>query len=176
MLAVVTSLARQTKTAGCSAEEYRDALLGRLQTLVRASNFGFDADAAVELAELVHATLEPYTVGSDRVELEDAPNVLLAADKVVPVSLILHELATNALKYGALSTPAGRLRIGWSVDGNAEGLRVFWRESGGSATSSPETPGFGTRLIDFATKRDLGGEMERTFGPDGLSVEIRFPL
>ena len=99
---------------------------------------------------------------------------------MLPVSLILHELATNAVKYGALSTRAGRLQIGWTVGASDEDqtkdLTLTWREAGGPEVVTPGTPGFGTRLIDFAIKRDLNGSVERSYGSDGLSVEVRIPL
>ena len=75
-----------------------------------------DAEGAVQLPISVRATLEPYAVSPDRLELAQAPEVALSQDQVVPVSLILYELATYALKYGALSTPAGHLRIGWRIE------------------------------------------------------------
>jgi two-component sensor histidine kinase len=179
MLAVVVSLARQTTTAGRSAEAYRDAFIGRLEALVRANGLSMDSDQPVALEHLVRVTLEPYAAPAHRVELTQAPEVSLPPDQVVPVSLILHELATNAVKHGALSTPAGRLQIGWTIgasDESSKHLTLTWRESDGPEVTAPDGPGFGTRLIDFAILRDLGGSVERSYGPDGLSVEIRFPI
>jgi two-component sensor histidine kinase len=179
MLAVVDALARQTQAAGRSGEAYRDAFLGRLGALIRANGFGMEPEATVDLSDLVRLTLDPFATSPERVDLVRSPAVSLNQDKVVPVSLILHELATNALKYGALSAPAGRLRIGWTLDepnGSARHLGLVWRETGGPAAETPEARGFGTRLIDFATLRDLGGSVERTYKPEGLSVEVRFPL
>ena len=180
MLAVVVSIARQTKTTERSAEAYRDAFLGRLNALVRANGFSMDSDEPVALDHLVRVTLEPYAAAPERVELVPAPDVALTQDQVLPVSLILHELATNAVKYGALSTGAGRLQIGWTVGASDEDqtkdLTLTWREAGGPEVVTPGTPGFGTRLIDFAIKRDLNGSVERSYGSDGLSVEVRIPL
>lgn len=179
ILAVVDSLARQTQAEGRSGEAYRDAFLGRLATLVRANGFALDSEGAVQLSHLVRATLEPYATSPDRVKLIPSPEVSLPQDQVVPVSLIVHELATNALKYGALSAPTGRLRVAWTLEdlnGTSHLLNFAWRETGGPAVDTPETRGFGTRLIDFATVRDLGGSVERTHKPEGLIVEIRFPL
>lgn len=179
MLAVVDALARQTQASGRSGEAYRDAFLGRLGALVRANGFGIDSEGTVELSRLVRLTLEPYATSPDRIEMVQSPEVSLDHNQVVPVSLILHELATNALKYGALSAPTGRLQIGWSLEnpnGTANLVSFRWRETGGPAVSTPQTRGFGTRLIEFATVRDLGGSVERSFEPEGLSVEARFPV
>lgn len=179
VLAVVDALARQTQASGVSGEAYRDTFLGRIEALVRANGFGMAPGGTIELSHLVRSTLEPYATTPDRVDLVPSPEVSLERDQIVPVSLILHELATNALKHGALSTSTGRLRIGWTLenpDGAASHLAFTWRETGGPAVDTPETRGFGTRLIDFATVRDLGGSVERTYQPEGLSVEVRFPL
>lgn len=178
MLAVVSSLARQTRTEGRSGEDYREDFLGRLDALLRANGFATGPGGTAPLSELIAATLEPYGMVPDRIELAGGPEVTLAQDQVVPVSLTLHELATNAVKYGALSTSEGHLQIGWRVEPQGAGpdlLRLTWRESGGPRPA-PTPAGFGTRLIDFATQRDLGGSVERSHTQDGLTVEITFPL
>jgi two-component sensor histidine kinase len=179
VFAVVGAMARQTRAAGCTGEEYRDAFLGRLDALVRANGFALDSDRTVHLGDLVRATLEPYAAGSERVALESAEEVELTPEQVLPLSLILHELATNAVKYGALSVTTGRIRISWTIEGeegNGRTTQVLWRESGGPASALPTTKGFGTKLIDLSATRDLGGHVERTFAEDGLSVDLRFPL
>jgi two-component sensor histidine kinase len=179
ILAVVASLARLTRVKDRTSQEFQEDFLGRLDALVRANGFATDAEGVGQLSELVRATLEPYGAHGDRVELGQVPDVSLAQEQVVPISLVLHELATNAAKYGALSAPDGRLRIGWSVErseGQADFLNLTWSETGGPAVSPPEKQGFGTRLIDFAIARDLGGSLDRAYEQDGLRVEARFPL
>lgn len=179
MFAVVASLARQTQSAGQSAEDYRDAFLGRLDALARANGFATNPAGAVQLSDVARATLEPYVSSADQIELFSSPNVSLEPEQVVPVSMILHELATNAVRHGALSAPEGRLHVGWTVEsrsGTTECVYLTWRESGGPPVSAPESRGFGTRLIDFATVRDLGGSVERTYDATGLRVEVTFPL
>ena len=117
LLALVQALARQTEAEGRSGEAYRDAFLGRLGTLVRAHELAFDADATADLGELVAGTLAPYhAAGPARLAVEAGPAVVLARGQITPLCLILHELATNAVKHGALSTPAGRVRVGWRND------------------------------------------------------------
>ena len=91
---------------------------------------------------------------------------------------ILHELATNAAKYGALSVPDGQVKIDWSIvtedDGTAQ-VSLFWSEAGGPEVSPPSSGGFGTRLIGFTAQRELGGRAELSFRPDGLVVKLDFP-
>jgi two-component sensor histidine kinase len=95
------------------------------------------------------------------------------------VCLILHELATNAVKHGALSAPAGRVRVGWQNSQDAAGgrrLRLRWTERGGPEARPPAGQGFGTRLVEFAATHELHGRAELTFAPAGLQAEIAFPL
>ena len=101
LLALVQALARQTEAEGRSGEAYRDAFLGRLGTLVRAHELAFDADATAHLGELVAGTLAPYhAAGPARLVVEAGPRVVLARGQITPLCLILHELATNAVKAG----------------------------------------------------------------------------
>jgi two-component sensor histidine kinase len=104
--------------------------------------------------------------------------VALATTQVLPLGLILHELATNAVKHGALSVPDGHVRVGWVLEDADDGrrLRLRWEERGGPRVTPPATRGFGTRLIEFAAARDLGGRGELTFAPEGLGGEIVVPL
>jgi two-component sensor histidine kinase len=183
LLALVQALARQTEAAGRSGEDYRDAFLGRLETLVRAHELAFEAGTSTDLGELVAGTLAPYTTDPAKVTIEGGPAVALARGQVTPVCLILHELATNAAKHGALSSPAGQVRVAWRDDGDAAGgdgggrrLRLRWTEQGGPEARPPAGQGFGTRLIEFAAAHELHGRAELTFAPAGLRAEIAFPL
>jgi two-component sensor histidine kinase len=95
--------------------------------------------------------------------------------------MVLHELATNAAKYGALSVPGGQVGVGWAVDdGEGEGgvrrVRLAWREAGGPAVREPERRGFGTALIEQSLEHDLEGTGGLRFEPDGLRCELSFPL
>ena len=182
LLALVQALARQTEAEGRSGEAYRDAFLGRLGTLVRAHELAFDADATAHLGELVAGTLAPYhAAGPARLVVEAGPRVVLARGQITPLCLILHELATNAVKYGALSTLTGRVRVGWRNDqeeptGGGRRLRLRWEEQGGPEVQQPATRGFGTRLIEFAAIHELHGRAELTFASTGLQAEIAFPI
>ncbi len=89
-----------------------------------------------------------------------------------PLALLIHELATNAMKYGALSSPEGRIAI--SVEDEGEGLHIRWRESEGPRVpAAPERTGFGTRLVELSISQQLGGTVERQWNPEGLEVDIR---
>jgi two-component sensor histidine kinase len=182
LLALVQALARQTEAAGRTGEAYRDAFLGRLETLVRAHELAFAAHAATaDLGELVGRILAPHAADPATIMIETGPRLSLTREQVTPVCLILHELATNAVKHGALSAPGGRVRVGWQNSQDAAGgggrrLRLRWTEQGGPEARPPTGQGFGTRLIDFATTHELHGRAELTFTPEGLQAEIAFPV
>ena len=94
------------------------------------------------------------------------------------LAMALQELATNAVKYGALSNPAGQIRVRWELS-KREGqydLKVRWEESGGPAVAKPTRRGFGTRLIERTVKQELGGDVSVEFPPTGLICDIRVPL
>lgn len=176
LLALVQAMARQTSVEGRSGAEYREAFLGRFNALVRAHEFAFSENKDVPLQRVVERTLEPYTGVSSAVLIEPGPPIVLASEQLQPLSLILHELATNAVKYGALSAPNGQIRVRWSFQAeDAQRLRLDWEEVGGPPASAPTSTGFGTRLIQVAAA-ELGGHPELAYGPAGLKAEILIPL
>jgi two-component sensor histidine kinase len=110
LLSVTHALARQTEVAGRTAEEYRDDFLGRFGALGRSLQVSAQRGSA-ELPELAWAVMEPYLGGSSTITVADAPVVSLLPDQAMALGMILHELATNAVKHGALSVPEGRVKI-----------------------------------------------------------------
>jgi two-component sensor histidine kinase len=176
LLGVVLALARQTEAVGRTGEEYREAFLGRFEALVQAHALTSAEEGDGDLHGLVSSSLRPYTADPTMITVAPGPAVTLALGQVLPLALILHELATNAIKYGALSAPRGRVEVDWEVDPDERRLRLHWRELGGPPVKSPARRGFGSRLIDFAATRELGGTAELTFAPDGLTATIEIPL
>jgi two-component sensor histidine kinase len=176
LLALVQALAHQTATEGRTAAAYRDDFLGRFGALVRAHDLTGFGQAGADLRGLVERTLAPYAAGPAAVVVEPGPAVALPPAQVLPLGLILHELATNAIKHGAFSAPGGRVRVGWEVEaGTSAGggrLRLRWEERGGPPASPPAARGFGTRFIGFAATHELGGAAELSFAPEGLAAEI----
>ncbi|TCH98250.1 histidine kinase [Roseococcus sp. SYP-B2431] len=175
LLGVAQAMARQTPTEGRSAEEYRDAFLGRFGALVEAQDLAFREQDDAGLAALLERALAPYAAAPEAVLIEPGPAVVLGPRVIMALGLIVHELATNAAKHGALSAPGGRVRISWRLD-EAGQLRLSWVESGGPPVAPPATTGYGTHLIRSSASYSLGGEVQQRYESGGLETEIVIPL
>lgn len=176
LLSVTQSIARQTSTENRTAEEYRDDFLGRFEALVDAQDLAFSDQGEGALSALVERVLMPYTPQPDAIVLESGSAIRLAPQTLQSLSLVLHELATNAAKYGALSVKGGTVRIGWQLEDNPSQLHLRWAENGGPPVTPPEDTGFGTRLIRTAIAYSLGGHVEQDYAQDGLVTQIVIPL
>jgi two-component sensor histidine kinase len=175
LLAIVRAIATQTAVEGRSGEEYRDAFLGRFEAVIRAEDLAPAASAEGNLKALVEQALGP--AGPERRRVNPGPPVTLKRFQVVPVSLILHELVANALKYGALSSPGGVVSLAWSIaDEGGKSLHLAWREENGPPVTAPMRSGFGSRLIKFSAEQGLGGTAELNYAPMGLEVHVTVPL
>jgi two-component sensor histidine kinase len=174
LLGLAQSIARQTTTQGRTAEEYRDAFLGRFGALVEAQELAFSDQTPSDLEALSRRILAPYTAVPEAVEITPGPPVALELRLLQSLGLVLHELATNAAKHGALSMPGGKVRMGWQT--GEDGLRLHWTEEGGSPVSPPDHTGYGTQLLEAMTTYSLGGQFERDYAKDGLRAEILIPL
>lgn len=176
MLATVQSIAAGTAREAGSIEAFRARFDGRLVALAHAHELltGTSWESA-ELADIVRRTLAPY-LGRSGVALQEGPPVRLSPDAAVAVHMGLHEMATNAAKYGALAFEGGRLDISWRITADDPALVVFdWRESGVPHLKPPEQQeGFGTRLIK-AIGRKLNARMESRLEPDGMSFRWSAP-
>jgi len=172
LMAVARSLATLTEAEGRSGVEYRDAFLGRLQALLEAQDLS--DDATTDFADLIARILKPFDDG--RIRIQPGPPVALPQFKVLPTALILHELMTNAVKYGSLSAASGVVTVAWRVDTTAAGnmLHLHWREEGGPPVTRPSRAGFGSRLLQFSVK-ELEGTSDLRFEPQGLNATISIP-
>jgi two-component sensor histidine kinase len=174
LFAVVRSIALQTSTDERSAAEYRDTLLGRLETTFRAQEIAATNDEADFETLLRQAVSEP---GADQLHC-GGPAVQVASSKVLPITMIFHELMTNAVKHGALSHPGGQIHVSWTLEPGPKGrtvLNCLWREENGPPVTPPERKGYGTELIK-GTAMQLAGTVELTYDPLGLSAAIRIPV
>lgn len=166
-------------TTAARSREFRETFVGRLSALARAHSLVLDADwHGADLKPLVEQALQPYRVDHPEVVEIEGEAVTLGARQGLGLSLVLHELGTNAAKYGALSQSEGRVHVSWQVEGGRQGRRVRlrWDETGGPAVESPAEKGFGTRLIERACTYELEGEVELHYPPHGLHCEVIFPV
>jgi two-component system CheB/CheR fusion protein len=178
ILAVVQSLAMQTDHSR-SIEEFRDTFVGRLAALARAHSLVFDAEwRGADLKWLVEQALQAHRVDHPEVVEIEGESVPLSPTHGLGLSLVLHELGTNAAKYGALSRSDGRLNVSWRVENADQGrrIRLLWQEAGGPPVEPPAEKGFGTRLIERACTYELEGDVELNYAPDGLRCEVIFPV
>ena len=168
VLAIVQMSARDKP----EAREVTESIGERIRALLTAhevSQGTHDSDLG-SLAALIETTLAPYR-SDDHAATIEGPEVLLPAKRIQPLGLVLHELTTNAVKYGAWAK-GGTIAISWHwID---DGVRLVWRENGASLDGEPDKRGFGTLLMDSAA-RQFGGSVTRDFAPDGLVVTIDLP-
>lgn len=170
ILASVTAIFEMTRRSATSADQLAEEFSGRLAALSSVHSAVFEAGGeAVDLAEIVERTCMPYRVnGRDRVIIEGAP-VKVRRDAGITIALCLHELATNALKYGALSRTTGRVQLSWELSTEAEPvLTIAWIEAGGPPVKEPARPGYGTRYIRSALSGLFGSPPQIIFDSGGL--------
>ena len=186
LMGVVRSTIQRTLEGGASLEQFRSRIGARMDSLTRVQSLlsrrgegrvAFDSLLREEIG--AHVELDGDGRG-EQVSISGPPDVQLYSTTVQTLALGLHELMTNAVKYGALSSAGGRLEVGWSVEAPAPGggkrLRIDWRESGVHPMPSPSDPprggGYGRELIEAALPYQLGAETTFVFGEDGVRCTI----
>lgn len=176
ILSSISSIFQMTRRRAVSLEEFADDFAGRLAALANVHSAVFQADGeAVEFSRIAELTFSPYRAkGMHRVKFA-GPVILLSPEAATTLALCFHELATNALKYGALSKPEGQIRLDWSVSQN-EDLTLQWIESGGPPVSEPKKSGYGTRYIRSALYNLFGASPSILFHPQGLRCTLAGPL
>lgn len=169
-LAVIQSIvSMMPPTAGAAMGR---VIEGRIRAMARAHTLLSQARwEGADLSRLVNEELEPFRAG-DRVHVHGAA-AAIKPSVAQNFALAIHELATNAAKYGALSAPDGKLDVCWTI--GAEALVLEWTESGGPASAPPKKTGFGSKVIDASIKRQLNGDIERSWRQDGLRCVVRVP-
>jgi PAS domain S-box-containing protein len=183
LLAVVQSIATQTIRSSASLQEFKAEFESRLRALGRVQSLLARADdRAVELKRLVTAELAAHGEGgieTGKIELAGPP-VALPAMAAQALGLALHELATNAVKYGALSHPTGKLSVSWQIgtEGGTPHVALHWAESGVPMpeNGAPARRGYGTELIERALPYQLRAKTKLDFGPDGVRCAIQVPV
>jgi two-component sensor histidine kinase len=157
-------------------QEFRTAFGGRIAALAKTHTlFAATKWTTSTLREVIVQQLEPYTRGRADALTITGPRLLVNPKQALTLSLVFHELAANAVKYGALSVPTGQVEIGWEIDPERK-LRLTWQESGGPRVAPPDRRGFGSQLIEFNVAHEFGGDALLDYQPDGVKCLLGIPL
>lgn len=178
-LATVQSFASQSLRNATSLAEGRAAFEARLIALSKSHDVLTRQHwEGADLVDVVNGAIAPYRGRSEqaRFRIEGEENLQLRPKAVLALSLAFHELATNAVKYGALSNDGGSVSIDWRVDLQSRRFELRWRESGGPAVQPPARRGFGSRLVERGLAQDISGEVSLSFSGSGVICSIDAPL
>ena len=158
--------------------ELIEALNRRIQSMADAHTMLSQSHwRGVSLADLLRRQLAPYTTETNMVV--SGTDITLSASQAQALAMVLQELVTNAVKYGSLSTPHGRVSVNWHRRDRADGaarVAIEWRETGGPPAKAPSQTSYGTNLIRNLIPHELGGTVDLVFAPEGLRCDIEMPL
>jgi two-component sensor histidine kinase len=185
-LATVQAIVGSTARTASSIESFYEAFVGRIMSLAHThSVLTEDTWQTASLRNLLANELKPYAEGAldgaaggdARIQLVGPP-IDLSSEMAVPIGMAIHELTTNAAKYGALSTRDGRVAITWALEpgGPAGTLRFAWVERGGPPVSPPKRQGFGSRLLQRVLTAQVRAEVTMDYPPEGFSLTMLAPL
>jgi two-component sensor histidine kinase len=174
-LATVQAVVGATARSALSIDDFYQAFVGRIISLANTHSLLTEAVwQTASLREILEKELRPYNdTRGERIVL-NGPVVELPSEAAVPIGMAIHELTTNAAKYGALSVPGGRVFVSWEAEPAEDGtrLKLVWEERGGPAVSLPKRQGFGSRLLHRVLATQLNAKVEMDFNPSGLRVAI----
>lgn len=175
LFATVSAIISLTRHAATDVDDYVERISSRLDALNRAQNVLLGANF---MTGSMHALMREVEAAFPRIRWS-GPDLLLPENALVAMALLFNELATNAVKHGALTVDAGRVDVSWSQDDEGSEARMFrliWTESGGNGLiGPPDRTSFGTLLMERSVRNNLGGTIERRWEPTGLVVEIALP-
>lgn len=179
-MAMVMSIVRRTAKNCNNVDEYVENLIGRLRAMADAHGLLFETNwNEARLEDVVQRTLSAYIRNAERIVVDAGPSTPLGSKAALSLSMVLNELVTNAIKYGALSHDCGRIHLKWSVEPAGQGDKLVilrWQELGGPQVTRPEGSGFGTTLIHGMIEYELLGRVNLDFASSGLVCEMSFRL
>lgn len=178
VMATVQAIASQTLSTAGSMEEAKETFGSRLVALGKSHDLLTRENwAGADLGDIVSDTVEPHAVGPDRFRIE-GPHLRLEPSAALSIAMALHELATNAAKYGALTTDEGQVHINWQLagDGKDRRLALQWRESGGPPVNPPTRKGFGSRMVQKVLAGELGAKVRVAYEPSGVVCTMHAPM
>jgi two-component sensor histidine kinase len=175
-LATVSAIASQSLRNVAGAEQAQHAIEGRLLALGRAHDLLLQARwTSADLGKIIRGAIEAFDNPDVPRFTIAGPDVRMTSAAVIAIAMTLNELCTNTTKFGALSVPAGRVDITWTVDPKTQRLNLKWIEKNGPAVRAPDKRSFGTRLIETLGKQ-LKGEVQLTYEPSGFVYSFDVPL
>lgn len=174
LFAVVLAIVKLSARDAPEAKPVTEGIAQRIMALLKAHEVsqGELDRPEVSLAALIETSLAPYRSEALTAAL-NGPEVTLHARSITPIGLMLHEMVTNAVKYGGWSQPGGNIAVEWQTEGDE--VVLDWRESGTAIEQAPTRQGFGSMLMTSSV-RQLGGSVERRFEPEGAHITMRFPV
>ena len=177
VLATVIAVSQRTREGHTSMDEFLSAFDGRIRSMADAhALLSSGRWQGVNLAHLVRQELAPCAAALNT--MVEGPDIVLAADAAQPVALVLHELVTNAAKYGALSNPKGHVSVQWHqrANGHVPGALVLdWKETGGPPVPTSISPGYGTSVVKDLIPYELGGVVDLVFAAEGVRCRLEIP-
>lgn len=177
-LATVQAIMGVTARSAKTIDEFSEALIGRIDSLAKTHLLLSDEAGAAYFGAILHKELDAFDRGDEGRIVLNGPAIELPTQLAVTLGMALHELATNAARFGALSTPDGRVEVTWRLVIEASGglLEVDWIESGGPAVRKPTFKGFGTRLFGTVLPGQIQAKATAEFPPEGLRFRMSVPL
>lgn len=177
ILATVQAIASQSLRAAQSVEEGRRSIEGRLHALGRVHDLLLQTKwSEAKLDAILRAGIAPFvTPAAPQIVLQSA-DIDVAPAAALPLAMVLNELCTNAVKYGALSCPTGRVDIDATVSANGDSFLMIWEEKGGPIVGEPTRRSFGSKLIEHAFVAQLQANARLTFAPAGVVYELEVPF
>ncbi len=175
-LATVSAIASQSFRAAASIEQGQKAMEGRLLALGRAHDLLMQVSwANASLTHTFSSATEPYDGQGGRRFHFNGPDIRITSGAVIALAMTLNELCTNTTKFGALSVPAGRVEIAWTIDELKQRLCLVWTERGGPAVERPTRRSFGTRMME-SLGQQLNGQVRLAYEPSGFVYSLDVPL
>lgn len=176
-LAMVMAITSQSLRSTESVEDGRHAIEHRLLALGRVHDLLLDTNwASAALAAILRTAIDPFDAGDGGRFIVQTSNIEVSAAAVLPLAMVLNELCTNAVKYGALSNAVGQVKIASTVDSEGKLFRLLWTEIGGPTVHPPTRRSFGTRLIEHSFVSQLKGEARLSFEPSGVVCVLDIPM
>ncbi|MSO67908.1 MAG: PAS domain S-box protein [Pseudolabrys sp.] len=177
-LATVQAIMGSTARSADTIEEFKTALIGRISALAKTHRLLTEEIAAVAFGDLLHNELDAFDDGSDGRITLNGPEVYLSSNLAVSLGMAVHELTTNAAKYGSLSVVGGKVDVTWSttIEATRRTLDFDWVESSGPAVTPPKRQGFGSRLLEFVLPGQIQATASIDYQRDGVQMHCSVPM